>query len=159
MRPSIPGLLLLALVATACGPTIDLAGSLEVSEVASGWKDVGIVNGQNKLVPTLSFKLTNGAADPLPVLQINALFKRAGEADEWGSGFLKVAGSEGLAPGATTDLVTVESNLGYTGSEPRAQMLQNQHFVDVRVELFAKYGANQWVLVGEYPVARELLIP
>jgi hypothetical protein len=159
MRASIPGLLLVALAATACGPTLNLAETLDVSEVTSGWRDAGIVNGQNKIVPSLSFRLTNTSPETLPVLQVNALFKRAGEDDEWGSGFITVADSDGLAPGATTDVVNVVSNLGYTGSEPRAQMLQNKYFLDVRVELFAKYGATQWVLVGEYPITRELLNP
>ena len=51
-----------------------------------------------------------------------------------------VAGSEGLAPGAETRPLTIRSQLGYTGSEPREDMLQNSHFVDAKVELFAKYA-------------------
>jgi hypothetical protein len=133
--------------------------NLEVTEVTSGWHDTGIVNGQNRLVPTISFRLVNKSDQPLPVLQVNALFKRAGEVDEWGSGFLSVSGPEGLAPGATSDIVTVTSNLGYTGTEARADMLQNRYFVDVRVEMFAKYAATQWVLVGEFPITRELTTP
>lgn len=150
-------ILVLVAGATACGPTVDLTQALEVAAVQSGWQDAGIVNGQNKLVPTFSFTLKNNSDQPLPVLQVNALFKRIGEDDEWGSAFLTVVGSEGLQPGATTDVVTVVSNLGYTGTEPRAQMLQNRYFVDVRVQIFAKYAATQWALLGEYPITRELL--
>jgi len=157
MRGTLPFILSLALATVACGPPVDLKQHLTVTDVASGYHDAGIVNGQNRLVPALSFRLTNGSEEPLPVLQVNALFKRAGEQDEWGSGFLSVTGTEGLAPGATSDVVTVTSNLGYTGSEPRAEMLQNRYFVDTRVELFAKYSATQWVLLGEFPVARELM--
>ena len=36
-------------------------------------------------------------------------------------------------------------------------MLQNSHFVDAKVELFAKYGSEQWKRIGEYPIARRLL--
>ncbi|MGE0703322.1 MAG: hypothetical protein AB7F99_07995 [Vicinamibacterales bacterium] len=156
MRGTLAFILSLALATVACGPTVDLKQHLSVSDVASGYHDAGIVNGQNRLVPTLSFKLTNGSDQPLPVLQVNALFKRTGEQDEWGSGFLSVSDSDGLAPGATTDVITVTSNLGYTGSEPRAEMLQNRYFVDTRVELFAKYSSTQWVLLGEFPITREL---
>src|SRR5438045_222965 len=43
-------LLIAALVsATACGPTVDLTKGLEVKILNSGWYDLGIVNGQNKL--------------------------------------------------------------------------------------------------------------
>src|SRR4051794_25424335 len=100
-------LVLGALLLNGCGPTVDVSKALPVQDVSSGWFDAGIVNGQNKLVPSVTFRLKNTSDQPLPVLQINALFKRVNENDEWGSGFLTVAGSEGLAPGATTDLITI----------------------------------------------------
>src|SRR5262249_10847212 len=123
----------------------------------TGWFDAGIVNGQNKLVPSISFKLKNTADQKLPALQINALFRRLTEKDEWGSGFLMVAGSGGLAGGASTGPLSINSQLGYTGTEPRLEMLKNSRFVDAKVDLFAKYGPTQWTKVGEYPIARQLL--
>jgi hypothetical protein len=158
MRASACLLLLLASVCAACGPTVDLTKGLQVDIVSTGWFDAGIVNGQNKLVPTLSFTLKNVSDQKLVTLQINALFRRVGENDEWGSAFLTAVGSGGLAPGATTAVLNAKSQLGYTGSdETRAEMLQNTHFVDARVQLFAKYASTQWVRVGEYPIVRALL--
>ncbi|MGH9144225.1 MAG: hypothetical protein ACRD2I_24060, partial [Vicinamibacterales bacterium] len=91
-------------------------------------------------------------------LQVNALFRRVSENTEWGTGFLTVVGSKGLAPGATTDPITIKSQLGYTGSDQsRQEMLQNTHFVDAKVELFGKYASTQWVLLGSYPITRQLL--
>jgi hypothetical protein len=152
-------LLLLALVSTAaCGPTVDLTKGLEVTVVNSGWYDLGIVNGQSKLVPTIIFALRNTSDQKLVTLQINALFRRVSENTEWGSGFLTVAGSQGLAPGATSDPITIKSQLGYTGSDQsRQEMLQNSQFVDAKVELFAKYGSTQWVKVGAFPITRQLM--
>src|SRR5688572_5398330 len=115
-------LVLLGLASIACGPTVDVTTGLQVVELSSGWNDLGVVNGQNKLVPTVSFRLKNVSDQTLSVLQVNALFKRVKETDEWGSGFKTVTGSDGLAPGATTELITITSQLGYTGSEPRLQM-------------------------------------
>jgi hypothetical protein len=158
MRASAVLPILIAFVCAGCGPTVDLTKGLEVEVVSTGWFDAGIVNGQNKLVPTASFKLKNVSDQKLVTLQINALFRRVGENDEWGSAFLTAVGSEGLAPGATTGVLTARSQLGYTGSEQtRAEMLQNTHFVDATVQVFAKYAATQWVKVGEYPIVRELL--
>jgi hypothetical protein len=159
MRASVRLLLLLALVSTtACGPTVDLTKGLEVTVVNSGWFDLGIVNGQSKLVPTIIFTLRNTSDQKLVTLQINALFRRVTENTEWGSGFLTVAGSQGLAPGATSDPVTIKSQLGYTGSDQsRQEMLQNSQFVDAKVELFAKYGSTQWVKVGAFPITRQLM--
>ena len=54
--------------------------------------------------------------------------------------------------------ITIKSQLGYTGSDQsRQEMLQNSHFVDAKVELFAKYASTQWVLLGSYPITRQLL--
>ena len=159
MRASVRLLLLLALVSTAaCGPTVDLTKGLEVTVVNSGWYDLGIVNGQSKLVPTIVFTLRNTSEQKLVTLQINALFRRVTENTEWGSGFLTVAGSQGLAPGATSDPITIKSQLGYTGSDQsRQEMLQNSQFVDAKVEVFAKYGSTQWVKVGAFPITRQLM--
>jgi len=141
-----------------CGPVVDLTKGLQITIVNSGWYDVGIVNGQNKLVPSVTFTLKNTSDQSLSTLQVNALFRQINSTDEWGSGFLTAAGSSGLAPGATTTPLTIKSPLGYTGSDQsRQEMLQNSHFVDAKVELFAKYGSTQWVRIGSYPITRQLL--
>jgi hypothetical protein len=151
-------LICFALVCAGCGPTVDLTKGLQAQIVEVGWYDAGIVNGQNKLVPSISFKLKNVSDQKLRTLQINALFRRVTEPDEWGSGFLTAAGSNGLAPGESTPALTIRSTLGYTGAEQsRQEMLHNSHFVDAKVDLFAKYGSSQWVRLGEYPIERKLL--
>jgi hypothetical protein len=148
----------LFVVTVACGPTVDLTRALEVQIMETGWYDAGIVKGQNKLVPSVQFRLKNVSNQTLSTLQVNALFRRVTEQDEWGSAFVTAAGSAGLAPGATTQPITIRSQLGYTGADQsRQEMLKNSHFVDAKVDLFAKYGSSQWVRIGEYPVVRELL--
>jgi hypothetical protein len=160
MRRFACALLLLGAVAAGCsgGPAVDLTQALQIEIVKSGWYDAGIVNGQNKLVPATDLHVRNTSNRKLPVLQLNALFRQINAKEEWGSSFLTVAGSDGLAPGATTGTLQLKSQNGYTGSgESRQEMLQNSHFVDAKVEIFAKYGSTQWVRMGEYPIARELL--
>jgi hypothetical protein len=158
MRASALASVLLLAVCAGCGPTVDLATSLQIQDSSTGWFDLGIVNGQNKLVPSITFSLKNNSNQNLKILQINALFRRVSDKDEWGSGLLTAAGSAGLAPGAATPPLTIRSQLGYTGSEQsREDMLRNSHFVDAHVELFAKYGSAQWKRIGEFPVTRRLL--
>jgi hypothetical protein len=149
---------LLAVTAAACAPDVDLRKGLQILDVSTGWFDAGIVNGQNKLVPTISFKLKNVSEQKLTVIQVNVLFKRINDPAEWGSGFLTVVGSKGLEPGATTEMLMVKSNLGYTGSDQtRQEMLQNSHFVDARAEFSAKYGSVQWARLAEFPITRTLI--
>jgi hypothetical protein len=153
-------LLLLACVVSSagCGPAVDLTKGITINVLKTGWYDAGIVNGQTKLVPSITFTVTNVSDQRLKMLQVNSLFRRVSEPDEWGSALVTVAGSDGLAPGATTEPLTVKSNLGYTGSDQtRQEMLHNSHFVDAKVELFAKYGSVQWVRVSDFPITRELL--
>jgi hypothetical protein len=146
------------LLSAGCGPTIDLTQGLKVDIVATGWYDMGIVNGQNKLVPMVTFTLKNVSDRRLGALELNALFRRVESKDEWGSGFLVVNGSTGILAGATSDRITIKSNLGYTGSDQsRQEMLANSHFVDAKVELFGKYGSAQWTRLGEYPIERKLI--
>jgi hypothetical protein len=147
------------LLTTACEPNVDLKQGLQVEVLSTGWLDAGIIEGKNKLVPTVSFRLKNTSPSPLVSLQVNAIFRRLTDKEEWGSAFLPAAGSAGLAPGATTQTLTAKSQLGYTGTEPRVDMLKNKYFVDAKVTLFAKYASKQWIALGEYPVTRQLLTP
>jgi hypothetical protein len=160
MRASVCLLVFATLAASAaCAPTVDLSKALEVVDVSTAWYDAGIVDGQNKLVPSIAFKLRNTSNQTLNTLQVNALFRHGNDKDEWGSAFLTAAGMPGLAPGATTAVLTMRSQQGYKGTEPRQQMLQNSHFVDAKAELFVKYGATQWTRIGEYQVERKLVAP
>jgi hypothetical protein len=156
LRAVLAGLLLSTSV--ACAPDVDLTKGLQILDVSTGWFDAGIINGQNKLVPAISFKLKNVSDQKLSVIQVNVLFKQANNPAEWGSGLLNVVGSKGLAPGATTEMLMVKSNLGYTGSDQtRQEMLQNSHFIDARAEFSAKYGSVQWKRLAEFPITRTLI--
>jgi hypothetical protein len=147
-----------AVAVVACSqPKVDLTEALQLSDVSTGWRDAGIVDGQNKLVPSASFKLRNLSEHPLVTVQVNGVFRRVSEADELGSQFVSVTGSSELTPGATSDTITVSSRFGYTGTEPRAVMLANSNFVDAKVEVSAKYGSGQWVRIAELPIERRLI--
>jgi hypothetical protein len=161
MRGLIPVLLLSAVAAasTACGPSVDLTKALKVGDVATGWVDAGAVEGKNKIVPYAAFTLHNQGDRTLGSLQVNVVFRRVNETQDWGSKFLPVAGSSGLAAGATSNKLEAKSELGYTGTDTRPEMLQNSQFVDVKADIFAKYGSTQWTKIAEYPVDRKLVTP
>ncbi|MEP7309412.1 MAG: hypothetical protein ABJA98_28235 [Acidobacteriota bacterium] len=150
-------LLLIVPLTSACGRTVDLARTLELETVSSGWVSAGIFGGKTKLVPTISFTLKNGSEETLSVLQLNALFGRVGAEDEWGSSFVTAAGTKGLAPKEATGPLTVTSPVGYTGLDSSPLLLGHSQFIDARVDLFAKYGSGQWTRIGRYPIVRTLL--
>jgi hypothetical protein len=145
------------ILATACDTPINLSTGLQVDAVSTGWFDAGSVDGKKKLVPAVSFRLKNASDQKLAMLEVSAEFRRVGDENEWGNGLVIASGSSGLAPGAATSALTVRSQLGYTGIESGAEMLDNSHFVDARVDLFARYGSANWTRLGEYPIARRLI--
>jgi hypothetical protein len=149
--------LLVTAVMSGCGPAVDLTKDVHIEDVSTGWVSAGVVDGNNKVVPLVSFTLKNASDQKLRALQVNAVFRRVNEATGWGDGFRTVAGSDGLAPGAESRTLTIEAQLGYTGLEPADALLRNSRFVDTKVDVFAKYGSNRWARLGEYPVARQLV--
>ena len=147
----------LVLLAAGCGPPVDLKASLLVEDASSGWYDEGIVDGKNKLVPTVAFVLKNVSSRTVSSVQLNVVFRRVGDPDEWDASFLRGIDADGLAAGAKTPRLTIRAKLGYTGEQPRADMLQHSQFVDARVKIFAKHGSAQWVELGDFPIERLLL--
>jgi hypothetical protein len=146
------------LAASGCAKPVDLARNLQMVDVSTGWADAGITeDGQNKLVPFVKFKLKNASDRSLPVLQVNAMFRPLKEEKEWGSRFQSVTGSEGLAAGATTPVITLQSDHGAKGTDPRAVIMKSSYFVDARVQLSAKYGSIQWVRIAEVPVEHQFV--
>ena len=150
---------LLSISSLACGnrPAQDITQILTVNDAKTGWYDAGVENGMNKLVPSVVLTLKNSGREPITNVQLNAVIRRVGETEEWGGAYVKVIGANGLAPGASTKPIVLRSNLGYTGIEPRVQMLKNKQFVDAQVQVFVKHGGEQWVKLREWPVTRELL--
>src|SRR5476649_1237008 len=91
-------IILVGLAALAgCGPAVDLTKGLQILDISTGWYDAGLVNGNNKLVPSITFTLKNASSVTLAALQVNALFRQVNDPKEWGSGFLTAATSSGLA--------------------------------------------------------------
>jgi hypothetical protein len=137
----------------ACSPGVSLATGLQVDSASTGWLDVS-AGGRDKVVPALSLRLKNLSNQRLRVLLVNAHFHSADDVEEWGTGFLTAAGSEGLAPGATTGTLVLKGEYGYTGAGVQRMI---DKFVDTKVDLFVKYGAERWTSVGEYTVPRQLM--
>ena len=152
--------LLGALVIVSCGgPPFDAPASLRLTQVSSGWFDAGADTlGRNKIVPSVSFRLENTTADTIRYLQLNAVFRRQGEEEEWGTAFVRAFGTDGLDAGQSTRVFRLESGRGYTGEQPWPEMLAHRDFVDVTMDLFVKHRGDQWVRLDSVDVGRQLLM-
>lgn len=156
MRRLLP-VLVLALAAAGCTQIYPVQ-VLEPLEVSTGWYDAGLmVDGKNKLVPQVQLKLRNKSAAPVDGVQINAIFRRVTEKEMWGEHYGWAVRKDALAPGQATDTIVLRSQLGYTGEQPRMQILQHSGFIDAKVELYLKKGSQVWAKLGEFPIERQLI--
>jgi hypothetical protein len=147
-------------VTASCSQTVDFKQALQVTDVTAGWYDAGIVDGKNKLVPSISFRVHKPADVKLRSLSLNIIFKRVSpdknEEEDLDEVFLQtVQFSEGNA----TPLLTVRPEHGYTGDAPqtRAEILQHSQFRDARAVVFAKQSSTKWVDLLRQDIPRVLL--
>ena len=163
--------LLFALVAVlpltaGCSKPVDLKQVLQVTEMAGGYHDAGIVDGRNKIVPTISFRIKKSTEDGLRPLSVNIVFKQLpkpgaaappGQPSE--NDFDEVFKQSVPFDGNQTELLTVRASAGYTGDPPqsRADMLKHSQFQDMRVHVFAKHSASQWVEIAQFDLPRQIL--
>ena len=152
-------LLLLCLVSAGCSKQIEVERALKIVDVHTGWYDAGIqADGKNKIVPSISLRLQNVSDEPVRGVQMVAIFRNVKEPDiAWGEHFTRAIGAEPLAPGATTGSIVLRSNLGYTGTDARLQMLQHREFVDAKVDIFARHGSRGLAKMAESKIDRQLL--
>lgn len=159
MTSTTRGLVLGILVSLAAGGCASrpVGDDLKVVDVRTGWYDLGLVEGQNKLVPSVSFKLQNVSQEGIRNVQLMAVFRRVGESESWGDHFVQAIGRDELAGGASTAAFVLRSPRGYTGVQARLEMLAHKDFVDAKVDVLAKHASPAWVKIGEFQVERHLL--
>ncbi len=146
---------LAALALGACRERVDLKEVVQVTDVSSGWFDAGVQNGMNKLVPSVTFKLKKTRDVDFSALSLNLTYKLVGSTENADDVYVQNVPFEG----SETAPIVVRTKWGYTAAPPqtRAEMLENSHFNDVEVQIFAKQSSSQWVELQRVKVARQLL--
>ena len=150
----------LAAFSTSCSSSVDVKQAVEVTEAGGGWYDAGIVDGKNKIVPMVSFRLQKKGEANLDSVSLNVAFREppppGGNTEEqWDEVYLQNVKFEG----AQTSLLTVRTEKGYTGDPPqsRLELLKHSQFRDKRAHLFAKASGGQWVELATIDVPRQLI--
>ena len=149
------GLWLIA--AAACGPEPDLKASLRVVPELSGYYDPGVQpDGENRLLPSLTFRLKNEGPLPINHVDLVIAYWEFGADGEKDSLQIKGIGSAALDPGQTSEPMTVRSTIGYKGPVPRVEFFTNSIFKGFTVKVFAKRKGKTTPL-GEFPVDERIL--
>jgi hypothetical protein len=153
--------LLLAISLAGCHRSIDVKQALEVADTSSGWYDAGIVEGKNKIVPSVTFRLKKKADADLAGVALNVVFRHpapAGASEEdWDEVFIQRAE---FRDANETEELTVRPEKGYTGDPPQSRLdiLRHSQFRDLRARIFAKHSSSQWVEIGTVDVQRQLIV-
>lgn len=159
--PRLAGLLIALSLsgAASCGTPVDLSKDLEVTDVSTGFFDVGIdpATKWNKLVPGITFKLKNVSSEPITNVQLTVAYWVNGDDGEKDSKLLRGIDDAGLAAGASTDVIVARSTVGFNLEGARASLFDHSGFRDWTVKLFAKRG-GRIVPIGEHAVERRLVL-
>lgn len=160
-RPARVLLIVGALAASACTDPVDLKQALEVGDTSSGWYDAGIVDGKNKLVPSVTFRLRKRQDVDFTSVSLNVVFRKVplpgtNVEEDFQDVFLQ---NVQFSEGNQTPLLVVRAENGYTGEPPqtRLEMLQNSQFRDARSRIFVKHSGSQWIELAAVDVQRQLL--
>ena len=155
---ALPGLLLVLLAGVACTRQVDIKQTFRVTDLSGGYYDAGVVDGKNKLIPTVSFRVEKSTSEETRPLSVNVLFKQVkGNTDEeWDDVFLQRVD---FTEGNRTPALTLRPTAGVTGDPPqsRADMLKNSYFVDIRAVIFAKQSSSNWVELARFDIPRQIL--
>lgn len=139
----------------ACSEPVDLKTYLKVSDLATGWFDAGIVDGKNKLVPSVTFRLVNTAERDVPYVSLNVIFRDVVVNETHEEVFKQRLPLEGKQ----TELITIRAQNGHVGEPPqsRQEMLQHSSFHDMEAVILVRQSASQWVELQRVPVERQLV--
>jgi hypothetical protein len=154
--------LLLALLGLpACGRSVNVKEAVQLVDATGGWYDAGVVEGKNKIVPAVTFRLKKAADADLSALAVNVAFRHpapegSNVEEDWDDVFIQRVAFNG----DVTEPLTIRSDKGYTGDPPqsRADLLRHGSFRDLRARIFAKYASAQWVEVGVIDLPRQILV-
>jgi hypothetical protein len=144
-----------------CGPQPDLSAVKLVPRL-SGYINGGIVPegqpyaGQNRVLPAVTIQIKNDGTLPVDYLDLTVSFWPAGADGEKDSKLIHAVGRDPLQPGATSETLTVQSEVGFSSPLPHADFFSSSYFVDFKVKVFARRGATNASL-GEITVERRLL--
>jgi len=165
-RLSVAVAAILPLLAAGCSKPVDLKQVLQVTDLSGGYHDAGFVDGRNKIVPSITFRIKKSTSDSLRPLSVNIVFKQLpkpgtvvapGQPAE--NDFDEVFKQSVPFTGSETDLMTVRATAGYTGDPPqsRADLLKHSLFQDMRVHVFVKHSSSQWAEIAQFDLPRQIL--
>ena len=143
-------------VQTVFGSGPDLAATLDVTDVKTGWYDAGVADGKARMVPSITFRLHNKGKEAVNTVQLMVSFWRVGTDGAWDEVLTTGIGHAALDPGASTDPIIVRPKVAYTLEGARADLFTHHLFLDTTAKVFVQ-RSGAIVPMGQYPLERKII--
>ena len=136
----------------------ELRNSLEVLDFDSQWVQTLYQEwpARLKLAPQVSFRVKNSSAKPLNYVNFIANFVSKADQKNLGDGFLAAIRGKALAPGDTSNKITMTCNVSVEGKNKK-DFETNPGWESYQVKLFALSKGSQPVLLGIFDVSRNIV--
>lgn len=161
--PALLGGLAALLAFSACGDAESerKVEALELQDVSAYWAVRGKDREQNNYIhPVVRFRIRNGGSEEAGYIQAMAVFKRETFPDEpWGNDFLYSISEEPLAPGASSDLLTMRSDTNFVSKDAPERMFQNEKWEQISVSVFLRVGPSSWKPALSLDVPKQIGAP
>jgi hypothetical protein len=134
--------------------------ALEVTETVAYWTVEGKRGEKTYIQPVVRFRVRNGGEAEADYIQAMAVFHREGAPDvAWGNAYEYSISGEPVSPGGLSKVITLRSDSTFFSKDEPKQMLENEEWEQVDVEIFLRVGASTWTKVTEFEVPRRLGAP
>lgn len=139
-----------------CGADAPLDKTVELVVTETGYTDLGLVNGETKLVPTATLQVKNISQAAMAGFQISATFWPDGRDGATDEVILPNLVAKDLAAGALSDPIAIRANFGFKLEGARADFFSHSQFVDFTIKVLGKFNGRMFRL-GEIKVDRKIL--
>lgn len=144
------------LASTAACRRPDPNQELVASDFEGYWVVDAPERGEQYIAPAVRFLLRNRGQHPAHGLEANAVFRREGETETFGSDWRRILSNDkALGPGQST-VVVLRSDRRYHTNGPIESMFEHKDFRDVGATVFVRLGGSQWTPFGKVAVERHI---
>lgn len=129
---------------------------LEIVEPETYWVVDATEGEKLYLAPAVRFSVRNKGAEPRHFIEAQAVFRRAGETEQWGSDWKRVTPPGKPLDKGQTSLVVLRSDGRYYSTGRPEDMFQHALFKDASVQVFLRVGSSAWDKFADMPIERRV---
>jgi len=138
-------------------PTVqEVESSIKVIVINTDWTYKYRTKNEVRIVPEITFKIKNVGKKPLQHLIANVIFELEGLNQELGNGWKPIITKKPLAPGETSEPITIKSGFGYRASSVKAFYRNYYDWKRAWANVFIKWKGSRYVKFGSFEIKKHI---